>query len=1034
MPNEAAFRAADTVQVRAAALPYDRAGILAGRPDPGDERAELTALLRTITADPVVREALEVSSASLATVIRRVEDGAKVGVGQLRRAAYAACRYLLRMTGRPTPFGLMAGVAIGRFAERARIGAGTAPGKGVRPDGDWLSTLVSELETRPEILRGLRVCANDLCYERGGRFVVPYTAADRSSDPRTSEKTVRATPPVRLALEAARRPVVASDLAARIAGEFPGAGTSRVEGMLAQLVDTGLLCTELAPPPYRTDPLGHVLTLLERTPAPETAPLRELAKLLDEYAGTPPGTGRSTWTAATTAARAVHATAHDRPPAAPSAHATGRAPSPAVPSSRSPLHVDLRFGADVTLPRIVAAEAEAAADVLLRLSPPRGSVPHLADYHAEFLDTYGFATAVPVKEVLDPERGLGPPAGYRLPADGRMRDPEPITDRDRDERLGELALSGEQVVLDDRLVAELAGDEQAPPPQPTAELSFQLLAESAAAIERGDFRLLCAPAFGPLAGAMLGRFAYLFPDPAGALAAAMALDGHPSEPVQLSFQPAGGRLSNVTRVPTVLDRTLTIGGFDERADDRVLSLDDVGIVAEPDRLALVSLRDHRRITALAPHMLDRARKAPNAARLLGEIAADGVRKLSPWNWGAAACLPRLPRVRYGRTVLALARWRPPARLVAAAREPAEWDRELDRWRETYAVPDAVQARTGDHSLDLDLTAPLHRRLLADELRRRPDLVVTETAYDGGSGFGWLGGHASEIVVPFAARDPRPAERHPVTRGGGRAAVPPGGEWVYAKLYAGPGRQEEVLGEHLPRLLAETSAVTDRWFFVRYRDPGSHLRIRFHGEPGALNRELLPRLHAFAAELRASGLVRKLELDTYEPETARYGGPAALEAAEYAFRADSEAVLAQLGLLRGDLPPEVLAAVNFADLLRLLDPEWPHWYDDMAVEHYDGMHHHVRQAVALTDALFTGAGEPELREALSDRAPAIRSYGETLRALPDVTPERHRAAAGSLLHMNHNRLLGPDRDSESRTHAITSRIAATHRGRAKAARR
>lgn len=1008
-----AFRTTGVVQVRAATLPYDRAGVLAGRPDPaaGDERAELTGILSAVTADPVVREALETSSASLAALLRRVEDGAAVGIGQLRRGTYAACRYLLRMTGRPTPFGLLAGVAIGRFGDRARVALGGAHGKGVRPDGDWLSTLVSELETRPEILRGLRVCANDLCYERGGRIVVPYTAADRGTDPRTSEKTVRATPPVRLALDAARRPVAAADLAARIAEAYPSAGTARAETLLAQLVGHGVLCTELAPPPHRTDPLAHVLALLERTPAAETGPLCELAKLLDEYAGTALGSGRAAWSAANAAARAVHAT------------------------DRTPVHVDLRFAAGVTLPDIVAREAEAAADALLRLAPPRGSAPHLAEYHAAFLDTYGFATAVPVKEVLDPERGLGPPAGYRLPADGRLRDPEPVTDRARDDRLGELAQwAAGPVRLDDALIAELAGDAQAPPPPPTAELTFQLLADSAPAIERGDFRLLCAPAFGPLAGAILGRFAYLFPDPAGALADAMALESYPAEPVQLAFQPAGGRLSNVTRVPTVAGRTMTIGGFDERAGDGGLSLDDIGIVAEPDRLGLVSLRDHRRITALAPHMLDRARKAPNAARLLGEIAADGVGRPGPWSWGAAACLPRLPRVQYGRTVLALARWRPPARLVAAAREPARWDRELDRWREESAVPGAVQARIGDHSLDLDLADPLHRRLLADELRRNPDLVVTETVHGGGARYGWLGGHANEIVVPLAARSPRPAERHAVTTGGAREAVPPGGEWLYAKLYCGPARQEEILREHLPGLLAAASGLADRWFYVRYRDPDPHLRIRFHGEPDALNRELLPRLHAFAAELRAEGLARTLDLGTYEPETARYGGPAALAAAEDAFRADSEAAIAQLGLrAAGEPPAEVLAAVNFADLLRLLDPAWPHWYDDLAVEHYDGMHHHVRQAVALTDALFTGADDDApaaLRAASRDRAEAVRRYAE---ALP-VTPERHRSAVGSLLHMHHNRLLGPDRESEARAHAVTSRVAAAHRGRAKARRR
>ncbi len=1006
--------------LRASALPRDRAAGLVRVPDPaeGDEPAALTAILRENTADPVVREALEVSSDSLAAVLRRVDDGEPVGIGQLRRATFAACRYLLRMTGRPTPFGLLAGVAIGHFAEHARVTGTPEHGKRVRPDGEWLGTLLGDLETRPEVLRHLRVCVNDLCYERGGRFVLPYTPMDKTADSRTSEKSVRATPPVRIAMAAAREPIMAGELTERIRAAYPNTGTARIAALLAELVAHGLLCTELPPPPYETDPLTHAVTVLDRTPAPEAAGLRTLGKLFAEFAEAPPGAGRAACAAARTAAREL------RPE-----------------STAPPMQVDLRLATEIALPHGIAREAEAAATALLRISPADGVPGYLAEYHAHFLDRYGIGAIVPVTEVLDPERGIGPPAGYVLPAESRRRPPVPEPDTAREERIGELvfqALRGDdRILLDADTITALEPDGPPAPLPATVELAFGLHAESTAALDRGDFLLLFAPAMGQHAGAMLGRFAYLFEDGAEQLATVLAAESRDSATVQLAFQPAGGRLSNVTRVPAVLDRTLTIGGFAERAAESVLGLDEIGIVAEPDGLRVVSLRDRRRLTALTPHMLDPRKRAPNAARLLGDISAAATRTLRAWDWGALQCLPHLPRVQHGRTVLAPASWRPPARLVDAVRESADWGRELDRWRERAGVPEHVHAKLADHSLPLDLRAPLHRRLFADELRRKPDLVVSEPIGDGDSPFGWLGGHANEIVIPLAANTPEPVTHGgPWTPASPRSVRAPGGDWLYAKVYSGRAKHNEILAEHLPRLLDSVPSTVDRWFFVRYTDPEDHLRIRMHGEPASLNQDLLPALHSWMAELRAAGLARVLVLDTYEPEIDRYGGPGTLDVAEHVFCADSRAVLGLLRLPDAEACPDiVLGAVGFADLLRCLDSRWVHWYDEIPIEHYDGMSAHVRQAVQLTEAVLNrDAGEPGTRmgQALAGRRPVFARYGERLRAAEQDEPH-FRATVNSLLHMHHNRLLGGDRQTENRVHAVASRIAAHYRGRAAAAR-
>jgi thiopeptide-type bacteriocin biosynthesis protein len=126
--------------------------------------------------------------------------------------------------------------------------------------------------------------------------------------------------------------------------------------------------------------------------------------------------------------------------------------------------------------------------------------------------------------------------------------------------------------------------------------------------------------------------------------------------------------------------------------------------------------------------------------------------------------------------------------------------------------------------------------------------------------------------------------------------------LYAKLYIGAATMDHVLREVVAPLVEELTAsgAADRWFFIRYGDPQWHLRLRFHGEPRRLHAELLPALQEAAGGLLDEGQGWRFQLDTYEREAERYGGPEGMLLAEQIFHADSEAVLEIVQMLeRGD---------------------------------------------------------------------------------------------------------------------------------------
>ncbi|MCB5908613.1 lantibiotic dehydratase [Streptomyces pinistramenti] len=1075
MSQQSYFQAAGIGMLRAPVHPVHAARLALPAPDPGaDEAAGLTAALRTLAADPLVREAVEVSSPSLAGLLRRVLDaGQDASLVQLRRAVRALASYRLRMSTRATPFGLMAGVAPVRFAgpgEPPKVRFGAAHRRVVRPDREWLTGLVAAWERRPGVLHALHVVANALCRVRGGRLVLPYvpqSAQEEGADggARTvQEVSLRHSAVVAAVLELARRPVSGAELAQKLLARFPGATAEAVDGVLVQLVGKEILLTDARPPLEETDPLGHVLRVcagVSPQALPERAELIAIQEELAQYAASPLGGG-----AALEKVTARMRGLYERPDL---------------------LQVDLALDAEARLPAGVAEEAARAADLLWRLAPDTAGPEHLREYHLAFLKRYGTDRLVPLTELLDPDTGLGAPAGYRRPPSPRTAPPA-TPDAARDRVLAELAqqalLTGEsEVVLhDDHPAVRLLAKDGGRPPE-SREVGAHLLAADTDALARGDFRLV--PANGSRqAGALLGRFGYLLGEGADAELAALVRaedgDGHgDSLRAQVAFRPGRSRVGNVAQVPQWLDRLLPVGCFADPDDPTVLDPRHLSVRADRDGLQLADAATGRRVDPAVFHMLNPKWDLPNAARFVCEITASGRRRWQMWHWGGAEILPHLPRVRYGRTVLSPARWRPDTPLRAAEPSFAQWWETFRDWQQRWRVPDRVQVGWADRFVSLDLTLPGHPQLLRHELLRTDQAELRETPADAaGLPDGWLHGpdgpHHAEVVIPLRSartKDPGPRQAPPAAVPAPRRPAParppgtvhlPGGEWLQVCLYTPAERHEELLAAHLPPLLGQLPDQVDRWFFLRYEDAaGPHLRLRFHAPQDVLARDLLPLLHERATALHTGGLTGRVVWDSYDPELERYGGPEAMAAAERVFHADSVAVLEHLRrrYARQDgTEPLLLAAAGFADLARAFhlpaeggeaDTHAPGRDRAQDLAQLPGgaawllrtipkdeelqrtFRRHRRQALPLVDPYRAGPGpaaDAPLRALWDHRAEETARYGHLLRGLGSRSWSDPDHVLSSLLHMHHNRLTGADRDAERLAHAVARGATQAHTDR------
>ncbi|MFF0698332.1 lantibiotic dehydratase [Streptomyces tendae] len=966
-------RLGDVLVLRAAALPAR------ARPTewPAVNSAEdCRQWLTRCWADEALVSPLRAASPRLAEYAERIISGDDVPEKRTCRAAGSVAAYLLRATGRSTPFGLFAGVALAGVGPSSVV-MGAAHQPLVRPDTLWADHVRTDLEGRGDVLPHLTIGVSDLAFHRGDTINVPRSGGRIAS--------ARITGPVSLLLQVATERPVGHEILSRLTAA--GGTPEQVRSLLHQALADGYLTSNLQAPMTATDPVRHILHVLHSHTADLEPGTRALLAQLHE---------------------AMQLLAqHNRGEGADAHKLRERADElmqfAAAGESRSRISIDLRLDADVRVPARVLDEAQHAAHALVRLTRTPGRATTWAAYATNFWERYGAGVLVPVQDAVDLAAGIGFPADYPM----SLWSKNPPTVLPRDEKLAAKAMhaamtGSSEILLGDADIDELADDGPAVPVAPHVEIGFRIRSRSLDAVDRGDFLIDVRPAW--TAGALSGRFAELLGSRLSDLYATLPTMTEGALPAQLSFTPDFPHAQNVARIPALLPYVLSLGEHREPADN-VINLDDLAVLSTGRHLHLVSLSRRRVIEPLVLHPLALEKQAPPLARFVAMLSRGFATAWTAFDWGpAAVALPFLPRIRYRRAILAPARWKLPAAALPAGPFTPQWHTALTEWGRTWRCPPRLELRDDDRSVSVDVAEPLHARMIHQYLQRHEHAVLTETVSN--PELGWIG-RAHEITMPLVSSGPQlphpDLSQSPIVAN--RDAARPGEagqRWLQAKVFTHPTAMDQIITRRLPTLL-EDLGTGDAWF-VRYQSlhETDHLRIRLPAGDSTARK-----VASWVAGLTADRLASHLAFDGYRPETGRYGSGPAMAAAEALFIADS--LLARYVLTDlPDLDPVVRCALSMIDLaegflgtrngrLWIAASEPAPGAGDTAVNRAAIRHVAVHPLLTETTRM-TGA--------LARRRKELGAY----RA--HVAEHRVEQVLESLLHMHHNRLLGPDRVSEA----------------------
>ncbi|MHA7632234.1 lantibiotic dehydratase [Corallococcus sp. M7] len=867
------------------------------------ERARLRERLRKWVEEPVVREALFLASPGLEESIPVWLESPDSEWGQ--KVERGLVRYLSRMAGRATPFGLFAAHSVGSLSGKARLRVPerSAVRKHTRLDMDYVCALVEHVRREPEVMRALRYVPNTSLY-RTPTELRYLEMRQRGRERSYGLVAVEPTPYLDATLEHARAGATLEALAQALVALDAEIPLEDARLYTVDLVEAQLLVPTWAPNLTGPEPVPFLLAGAEGIPA--LAPVRErlsaVQSLLADLDAAPPGASPASY-------RHVARTLEALP----------------VPVELPRLfQVDsVRPVADLSLPSRVASELLRAVEVLRRITPERSEQDPLVRFRERFAARYE-GRSVPLLEALDEERGIGFVADVR-PGGGtgplvknlglrspRGADPAGLDTRARHllRRLQEVsAAHAHELVLTDEDLRAM----EAETPRRLANafgVVSTLVADSEEAVDRGDFRILFENIH--VAGAMyMGRFCHGDPDLEARvrehLRAEEALrpDAVFAEIVHLPQ----GRMGNVVCRPALRRHDLVFLGQSGVPEDDRIDVADLRLSLEGNRLVLRSERLGREVIPRLTNAHNFVGYGLSLYRFLCMMQNEGGERGMRFLWGPLDAASFLPRVRYGRTVLALACWNLTSpllqtwgKLQGAARFDA-----VQRYRQEARLPRWVCLRDGDNQLPVDLDNVLSVETLVHTVKERP-LAVLEELYPGPEGLcveGGDGRYVHEVVVPFvrepSSMAPPQPELAPAPPAQAKRRFPPGSEWLYLKLYTGTATADRLLrgglGDTVRQVLA--SGAVDRWFFIRYGDPDFHLRLRFHGDPARLESQVWPVLRSACADLLDEGTGWKLQLDTYEREVERYGGPVGVVLSEAFFSVDSDATLDLLRTCEGD---------------------------------------------------------------------------------------------------------------------------------------
>ena len=897
----------------------------------------------TLVRDADAMEAIFLASPVLHAELVKYREGRITDKKEVIDLTFSLGKYYSRMRSRCTPFGLFSGCGMAAWSDHGGSAEPVGPaqrvgsvepvdqqGRHTRLDMHYLCALAQHLAGLPYIRSRLLYYPNSSWYTLGEemRYVEYKYVSGRRHHLITS---VSWSDHLAGILRAAENGITWTDIVALLMSE--DIDEEEANGFVGELAEAQVLVSELEPAITGDEFLPQIIGVLRRIP--EAAATTALLENLHQRIGALDQAGHNDEPGRNVEARHNDVAAYQEI-------------KDLIARMGLPFDEAKLFQADATVTltdnRVDASLQQQlleGLDILNQLSKPI-EPPALQSFIQRFYQRYE-DREVPLLEALDTESGIGYLENYSgtiapliddmvVPHPGTVESRVPWGRRDSFllRKLTEALAAGDEVIelqLDDFAGSQRNWDDL----PPSLSVIFRL-------VDRD--RVLLEGVGGSSAVNLLGRFAH--GDPAVRKLVGDIVDAEDRTNPDVLFAEVvhlpESRTGNVLLHPAFRAYEIPFLARPSVDADYRIPLQDLLVSVKNQRVVLRSKRLNKVIIPRLSTAHNFRMKALPVYEFLCDLQLHGKQNGMSFTWGIFdwECR-RLPRVIYKNIVLNAAQWVFYKKDLADVKDKKgpELMAAIAAFRQRWKLPALLFLADGDNELLINLEDELMTRIFLDEVKKRPQFMLKEflPPADGTHAVRNKDGriYANQLVAALIRETPAYTAQAPKTPAAASstaasassasssaaaaaaspaspaaASVPPvrqtfsvGSEWIYLKLYCGEKTADNILSSVIHPFVTEwlASGGIRRFFFIRFKDPAFHLRLRLQVTD---LRHLGPVLQSFqqlVRPLEEKGFIWKIQQDTYQRELDRYG-PSTIELAEELFHYDSLATLEMLSLTDG----------------------------------------------------------------------------------------------------------------------------------------
>ncbi|ELR73138.1 Lanthionine biosynthesis protein LanB [Fulvivirga imtechensis AK7] len=815
--------ALDYYFLRTPLLPFQALNEIAQKPF---NKETISALWK----DPVIKEAIFIASHSLYKEVEEYLRFEGDNYKKEEKLKHSLFKYLTRMSTRCTPFGLLAGISEGEISNTTdlRLISREHYKRFVRLDMNYLLSFVNALIEDEEVFRQIKLYPNNTILKLSSfsRYVEFKFSGSYKQGQLVSVENSFYTD---LILATAKKGATPVELSHAIVNADDEIHYDDAYAFVKECFENQLLTHNLRPFITGEDPLKQVLDKLNginKTP--------ELQHKLDQLQGV----------------------AHELQKLNSSSIGVNTSSFIQLNETLKELNekneLNFFFQLDLYKPSIGAQLNRSVTKDLqkafkLLCIDNKGGTPHLNTFKRKFLERYG-DKEVPLLEVVDPDLGLGFPVdgnttnSYPWIQDIPLEGPVKQANQTNSAWTSFLTTKYLEALTERRTTIDLTDQDVEPflsqDIKDLPDLLYSvcsIIAPSPEAIDKGEYIIYHDITAGNPVGTIAGRFCYLNPEIHKHVkqTAELVEKSHPEKIYAEVLFLSQDRAGNIALRPILGSFEIPIFERSSLPDKNMISLDDLYVSVDNDQIILRSEIHNKEVVPRMSNAHAYMNSSVPVYRFLCSLHHDNTKYR--FGWDRYPILPDntfLPRVAYGKVILAKARW-----IIRQSDlqpyDPDSLPKRLRQFIKNLNIPPKVELIDSDGSpLLINLNNSEGFNILTASIKNHHSVVLEEYLFSNGSfptDNSSSHGFINEFIIPFKT-DKASTLNHrriPVSQSAQRTFLP-GSEWVYYKLYCGKNSANKVLTEYLQPLVRELKRknLIKKWFFIRYADPEHHLRVRF----------------------------------------------------------------------------------------------------------------------------------------------------------------------------------------------------------------